>query len=121
MLKKMLNLRIKKRLGMSSLITIVMSGIAAIFALLIVLYMGNRYNHVLDYYAFPQGDLGRLMAALADVRSGTRGAIGYEEQSLIDSMLKQHDENVEEVYKYLELVEDSIVTDIGQDSYDEII
>ena len=121
MLKKMMNLRIKERLRASSLITIVMAAMAAIFALIIVLYMGNRYNHVLDYYAFPQGDLGHLMASLADVRSGTRGAIGYEEQSLIDSMVKQHDENVDEVYKYLELVEESVVTDIGRESYNEIV
>ena len=121
MLKKMMNLRIKERLRASSLITIVMSAMAAIFALVIVLYMGSRYNHVLDYYAFPQGDLGHLVAALADVRSGTRGAIGYEEQSLIDSMIKQHDENVDEVYDYLKLVEECVVTDIGRESYNEIV
>ena len=53
-----------------------LTAIAAIFATLAIIFMVMQYNHVLNYYAFPQGDIGHAMAALADVRSGTRGAIG---------------------------------------------
>ena len=87
MLKKLMKMRIHKRLRGSSLITIGISAIASVLAVSVLLYMVGQYNHVLTYYAFPQGDIGHAMAALADMRSATRGAIGYEEQDKIDKLL----------------------------------
>ena len=114
-------MNIEKRLKTSSIITIMLATIASIVALVVVFVMASEYDHTLKYYAFPQGDIGHAMAALADVRSGTRGAIGYEEQELIDKMVVTHDEKKEEVYHYLELIEESIVTDVGRDSYNDIV
>lgn len=42
-------------------------------------------------YAYPQGDIALVMHEAAELRAATRGAIGYETQDLIDSMLEQHD------------------------------
>ena len=114
-------MRIQKRLTMSSLITIGISAVASLFAILVMIYMVSRYDHVLSYYAFPQGDIGHAMAALADVRSATRGAIGYDEQEMIDKMVATHDEKKEEVYEYVDLIGDTIVTDIGRESYNNIV
>ena len=121
MLKKLLSLRLKKRLRTGSAITIAIGSVATIFALVMMLYMGSRYTYVLDHYAFPQGDLGYFMTALADVRSATRGAIGYEEQYYIDEMVALHDEKVELMYTYLELVEDTLATDEDREAYEEIV
>lgn len=121
MLKKLLKMRIHKRLRGSSLITIGISGIASVLAVVVLLYMVGQYNHVLNYYAFPQGDIGHAMAALADMRSATRGAIGYEEQEQIDKMVAANAEKREQLNHYLELIEESVVTDIGRTSYENIV
>ena len=121
MIKKLLKMRIQKRLTNSSLITIGISSIASLLAVAVLLYMAWQYNHVLTYYAFPQGDIGHAMAALADMRSATRGAIGYDEQDKIDKVVAANAQKREELYVYLGLIEDSIVTDIGQQSYDNIM
>ena len=63
MLKKIMKMRIQKRLTYSSLITIGISAIASLFAILVVIFMVWRYDYVLTYYAFPQGDIGHAMAA----------------------------------------------------------
>lgn len=120
MIKKLRLMRIKKRLTTSSIITVAMAALAAVIAVIVLIYMSGQYNHVLTYYAFPQGEIGLAMAELADVRSATRGAIGYEEQKYIDQMVAQHDEAVEMLKQYMVPIEASIVTDIGQQSYDAI-
>ncbi|MGN0482726.1 MAG: methyl-accepting chemotaxis protein [Lachnospiraceae bacterium] len=121
MFKKLRAMRIKKRLQASSVITIVLASIATIFALIVTIYMSSRYDRTLDYYAFPQGDLGHAMAALADVRSATRGAIGYDEKDLIDQMKQTHDEKMQEVDTYLKKIEGTIITDEGQKAYNDIV
>lgn len=121
MIKKLMKLRIQKRLTGSSLITIGISCVASLLAVIMLLYMVSQYDHVLTYYAFPQGDIGHAMAALADMRSATRGAIGYEEQDKIDKMVAAHTEKKAQLDEYMQLIEDSIVTDIGQTSYDNIV
>ncbi|MBQ7919902.1 MAG: MCP four helix bundle domain-containing protein [Lachnospiraceae bacterium] len=120
MLKKLRLMRIKKRLTRSSIITVGMAALAAVLATIVLIYMSGQYNHVLTYYAFPQGELGLAMAELADVRSATRGAIGYDEQAYIDKMIAQHDESVALLKEYMVPIEASVVTDIGRQSYDAI-
>lgn len=120
MLKKLRLMRIKQRLTRSSIITVGMAALAAVLATIVLIYMSGQYNHVLTYYAFPQGELGLAMAELADVRSATRGVIGYEEQVYIDQMIAQHDESVALLKEYMVPIEQSVVTDIGRQSYDAI-
>ncbi|MBE5951356.1 MAG: HAMP domain-containing protein [Lachnospiraceae bacterium] len=117
MLKKVMNLRLSKRLLASSIITAAVMLVGAILALAGIMYVRGQYNHVLTYYAFPQGDIGHAMTALADVRSATRGAIGYEDEELIQKMIAEHDENVNELQHYMEIIWDTIVTDVGRESF----
>lgn len=121
MLKFLKKMRIKKRLTASSIITVVLASFSSIFALICVIYMVGRYNHTLDYYAFPQGDVGKAMTALADVRSSTRGAIGYDEEELIEQLVATHDAKKQEVNDCLKVIEGTIVTDIGREIYSEIV
>ena len=120
MLKKIMNQRIQKRLLFSSIISSAIVMLSSIIAICVIMYSAKQYSHVLTYYAFPQGDIGHAMTALADVRSYTRAAIGYEEQELVDKMVASHDESKKIVEQYLEPIRDSIVTDVGRESMNAI-
>ena len=61
------------------------------------------------------------MAALADVRSATRGAIGYDDEERIANMNQIHDEKMAELDEYIELIGTTIVTDVGRESYNKIV
>ena len=121
MFEKLKLMRIEKRLKNSSMITVSIASTAAIIAAIFLFYIGSQYNHALTYYAFPQGDLGLAMKELADIRSATRGAIGYKDSSHIDSMVEAHDKAVERLNEYMVVIEGTIVTDVGQQSYDAIV
>ncbi|MBR5127731.1 MAG: methyl-accepting chemotaxis protein [Roseburia sp.] len=121
MFEKLKQMRIKKRLTQSSIITVSIASTAAIIAAIFLFYIGSQYNHALTYYAFPQGDLGLAMKELADIRSATRGAIGYEDEAHIEAMAEAHDKAVEKLKEYLVVIEGTIVTEVGQQSYDAIV
>lgn len=120
MLKKIMNKRIQKRLLSSSLISSAIMMIASIVAIVIIVYSAGQYDHVLTYYAFPQGDIGHAMAALSDVRSATRGAIGYDDPELIDKMLAEHEAKRVELQSYMEGIRETIVTDVGRESFNQM-
>ena len=121
MFEKLKQMRIQKRLTNSSTITVSIASTAAIIAAIFLFYIGSQYNHALTYYAFPQGDLGVAMKELADIRSATRGAIGYDEKAMIEQMVVSHDEAVAALQALLPQIEATIVTDVGQQSYDAIV
>ena len=100
MFEKLKLMRIEKRLKNSSIITVSIASAAAIMAAIFLFYVGSQYNHALTYYAFPQGDLGLAMKELVDVRSATRGAIGYEKEDQIEKMKTAHDEAVDKLWAY---------------------
>ena len=120
MLKKIMNLRIQKRLFCSSIISSVITMLSAVIAIFVIIYAAKQYSHVLTYYAFPQGDIGRCMTALADVRSYTRAAIGYDDVELVNQMVAAHDKSKDLVEQYLVPIRASIVTDVGRESMDAI-
>lgn len=120
MLEKLKKMRIQKRLTVSSVITVAIAGVAAVIAAIALFVVGSLYNRVLNYYAFPQGDLGIAMQELADVRSATRGAIGYTEQSRVDQMVQTHDEAVVALKEQLPKIEETIITEAGRQEFAEI-
>lgn len=120
MINKIKNLRIKKRLFASSIITSAILMFATVVTIAVLAFALNRYNHVLTYYAFPQGDLGHAMTALADIRSATRGGIGYEDEALIERMVSLNAENREKLETYLNEISKTIVTDVGREEFAEI-
>ena len=121
MLEKLEKMRIQKRLTVSSLITVLIASVAAIIAAILLFVVASQYNKVLTNYAFPQGDIGQAMADLADVRSATRGAIGYSEQSQIDQMVEIHDQAVEGLQAALPEIKKSIVAKAGEKDYNNIV
>lgn len=121
MLEKLEKMRIQKRLTVSSLITVLIASVAAIIAAILLFVVASQYNKVLTNYAFPQGDIGQAMADLADVRSATRGAIGYSDQSQIDQMVEIHDQAVEDLQAALPEIKKSIVAKAGEKDYNNIV
>ena len=57
-----------------------MTGVIACVAMGIVSY---QYSYALKHYGFAQGDIGKAMIVIAEMRSETRAAIGYDDDTLI--------------------------------------
>lgn len=98
-----------------------LASIASVITAIFLFFISSQYNHTLTYYAFPQGDLGIAMQELAEIRSSTRAVIGYEEADRIAAMVEEHDQAVEDLQNQLPVIEETIVTDAGQQAYDEIV
>ena len=117
MIEKFQKMRIEKRLTQSSTVSVLFASVAAIIAAILLIISGRQYNKVLTYYAFPQGDIGTAMKELADVRSATRGAIGYSEQDRVDQMVQLHDEAVAALQDAMPKIKESIITKVGEKDY----
>ena len=107
-MEKLMKMRIQKRLTRSALITVVLASVSAVIAAILLFVVSWQYAQVLTYNAFPQGDIGIAMKELADVRSATRGAIGYDEQNRIDQMTKLHDEAVAGLQECMPKIEETL-------------
>lgn len=94
---------------------IVVFGVVAILIALVMLYMTTDYKKVLNNYAYPQGDIARAMNETAEVRSATRGIIGYDSQELIDTMIEQHDQAVTEFESILEQIRPTMISKKGEE------
>lgn len=113
MFKKLGKMKIGKRLKKSFTQIIVVFGILSVLIMGVMLYTAKHYERVLDYYAYPQGDIALVMNESAEVRSATRGIIGYETTELIDAMKEQHDEAVANFEELLEPVRSTMITKEG--------
>lgn len=120
MLKKLNKLRIGVRLKKSfrQIIYIFMALLVCVMG--VMMYMANSYSHILDNYAYPQGDIALAMNEATDVRAATRGAIGYETDELIQSMIEQHDAAVSEFEAMLEQIWSTMQTDAGRAAMEAI-
>ncbi len=121
LLSKLKNMRIKQRLNFSSVLTVSIASVASLLAIVAVIYMTGNYNNVLNKYAFPQGDIGKAMTALADVRSAARTIVGYDSGDVIDQMKVTHQEKKAELYAHLEKIEAVTNTAEGKVLYQEVM
>lgn len=110
-------MRIKKRLEFTFRVILLMTSAVAVIGILFILYMNSQYSHTLEYYAFPQGDIGLAMNEFAEIRSATRAVIGYEEQYAIDTAMEQHDTSVVELEQYMAQIKTTMVTKEGHEAY----
>lgn len=118
--KEIKDLGIREQLTQSFTKVIVFLSLAAVIAIIALLFMSSRYEHALKYYGFSQGDVGKSMAAFSEARSSLRATIGYEEQEEIDELVVVYETKKEAFAEYMVDVEASIVTDAGQEAYDNI-
>ena len=92
----------------------------AILGLIALAIISNRYSYALKNYGFAQGDIGKAMFEFADVRSSLRAAIGYDEPDVIAAVVKQHDNHKAAFLTNFAKVEDTIVSQEGRKTYNEI-
>ena len=83
---------IEKKLTKSFFKIAAIAAIVSLFTLSALIVISNRYSYALHNYGFAQGDIGKAMFEFADVRSALRAAIGYDDQDVIDKVVKQHNE-----------------------------
>ncbi len=93
---------------------------SALLALIALIIISNRYSYALQNFGFAQGDIGKAMFEFADIRSSLRAAIGYDDQDAIDAVVKQHDDKMVVFAEYFRQIENTIVSDDGRKTYDEI-
>ena len=94
-----------------------MTGVIACVAMGIVSY---QYSYALKHYGFAQGDIGKAMIVIAEMRSETRAAIGYDDDTLIAKAKNAHDLTVEQLDTYINALEDDMITDEGRATYQQI-
>lgn len=120
MFAKLNQMRIGKRLKSSFRILIFIFGIVSVLIALMMLYMTTDYGKVLDNYAYPQGDIAMAMNYSAEIRSASRGIIGYDTDELVASMQEQHKEAVANFEAKLEEIRPTMITDEGLACMDAI-
>ena len=120
MLNKLQNLRIQKRLKTSSYITLLLTSLATVIALIVIAILMVRYDYTLTYYAFPQGDIALAMNEYAEVRSATRAIIGYNNEADIEVVMAQHEEAKSEVELYMAEIEKTLSSADEKTSYEKM-
>ncbi|HBV82414.1 MAG: methyl-accepting chemotaxis protein [Lachnospiraceae bacterium] len=111
---------IEKKLTKSFFKVASITASVAILGLIALAIISNRYSYALKNYGFAQGDIGKAMFEFADVRSSLRAAIGYDEPDVIAAVVKQHDNHKAAFLTNFAKVEDTIVSQEGRKTYNEI-
>ena len=120
MFEKINSYRIKKRLSVAFRYVITISAVVSVGVALVMLYMVQDYKKVLSNYAYPQGDIAMAMNYTAEVRGALRGVIGYNDESLIESMKQAHDTAINQFNDMLEQIRPTMVTKEGLACMNEI-
>lgn len=111
---------IEKRLVRAFFNVTSITALAAVIAFIAILFISARYNYALHNFGFAQGDIGKAMFEFADLRSSLRAAIGYDNQEAIDAVVSQHDELKISFKESFATVKDTIVSEDGRQTYEEI-
>ena len=117
-LKKM---KIKKRLTTGFVLAAAIASAAAILGVVALSVISSRYSYALTNYGFAEGDIGKAMAAFADMRSATRAVIGYDEQEWIDASAEIHDEKKEAFLTYMETIGQMLTSQEEQEVYKDVL
>ena len=84
-------MRIQKRLTTSFVIVATLLSVAGIIAAIASFIVGRQYSNALVVYGFAQGDVGKMMTDFANLRSDTRGMIGYDDPDFTQQMKDDYD------------------------------
>lgn len=114
-------LKIKDRLTKAFLQVTIIMAMAAVLGVIALFLMSGSYENAMKNYGFSQGDIGKAMTALTDTRSALRGAIGYDNQSDIDTLIKQYGEKKEAFNTYMQDVGEIMKSEDKQADYTAIM
>lgn len=120
-MKKGHDLKIREKLSKSYMQVIFIASISAIVGIGALLIMTRMYNNALTNYGFSQGDIGKAMTVFAGARSDLRGAVGYDEESIIKELKEDYYVKQDSFNTYLAEVEKSMVTKAGRDAYNQLL
>ncbi len=95
-------------------IILAFSAVLLIMSIAIV-YIVVDYSKVLDDYAYPQGDIALAMNYASEVRSSTRGIVGYDNDDYVNQMKEQHEEAVQNFESKIEDIRSTMVTKEGEE------
>lgn len=112
---------IEKKLTNSFIKVAAIAAVAAALGLVAMIFLSVRYSYALTNFGFAQGDIGRAMFDFADIRSSLRAAIGYDDEDAVNTVVKSHGDKKELFEKDLKKVEDTIVSEEGRTTYDDIL
>ena len=113
-------MRIEARLRKVFNLIIVIASIGSVVGLIALLVVTGQFKYSMQNYALPQGDVALFMNEYAECRSNMRGIIGYEDQDMIDLLVKKHNTRKETTYERLAAIKETIVTDDGRQAYEKI-
>lgn len=111
---------IEKKLTKSFFKVASITAAVALLTLIAMIVISSRYSRALKNFGFAQGDIGKAMFEFADSRSSLRAAIGYDDEDAIATVVQQHNENKVLFEQYFAIIEDTIVSEDGRKTYDEI-
>ncbi len=112
--------KIEKKLVRSFLLVSLITAVSALLGLIALIASANRYSYALTNYGFAQGDIGKAMFEFADIRSSLRAAIGYDDADAIAQVVQQHEEAITAFNENFALIENTIVSKSGRNTYDQI-
>ncbi|NBH82836.1 methyl-accepting chemotaxis protein [bacterium C-53] len=113
--------KVEKKLVRSFFTVSSITAIAAIVGLIAIIVISNRYSYALKNFGFAEGDIGKAMFEFADIRSGLRAAIGYDNPDAIAAVVQQHAESKAAFLESMKEVEKTIVSEDGRATYDAIM
>lgn len=120
MFKKLDEMDIGRRLKSSFKQIIIIFVVVLVIMAVAMMYLVNDYSKILDNYAYPQGDIALAMNESAEVRSASRGIVGYDSEDYVKQMQQQHEEAVKAFEAKLEEIRPTMVTKKGKECMDAI-
>ena len=113
-------MRIEARLKKAFNMIIVIASIGSVVGIISLMVVVGQFEHAMDNYALPQGDIALFMNEYAECRSNMRGIIGYEDQDMIDMLVAKHNSRKATTYERLAALEATMVTKEGRAAYEKI-
>lgn len=113
-------MRIENRLKKAFNIVTVISAAVSLIGLIAIIVVTANYKNAMTNYALPQGDIALFMNEFAECRSNMRGIIGYEDQTMKETLKEKHATRKEATYERLAKIKETMVTEEGKAAYEEI-
>ena len=79
-----------------------------------------NFKYAMNNFALPQGDIALFMNEYAECRSNTRGIIGYDDKSSVNTLLQKYDARVDKTKERFADIKETIVTKEGETAYKKI-
>ena len=113
--------KIRQRLRKSFLTVTLLLSCGSIIALISMFTMSMSYDSAMQNYGFSQGDIGKALTSLSETRSALRGAIGYDDKSMVDELISVYERQKTAFEGHLAEIEKAMITPEGHAAYDAIV